>query len=162
MFVSSIVIWAVLVVVFLVAEAGTVALVSIWFALGAPVDISASSSRSSPGGALMHTVGASSSAGFAFCTCSRARRSCSAFPRQCSCRVPLSRKFPREANSRSASARTCTVSPAKRNEKETPLFRQITAAIENTPKLFPRAPMVACQGVEGAYSQLACEKIFPS
>ena len=35
MFVSSIVIWAVLVVVFLVAEAGTVALVSIWFALGA-------------------------------------------------------------------------------------------------------------------------------
>lgn len=51
---------------------------------------------------------------------------------------------------------------AKRNEKETPLFRQITAAIENTPKLFPRAPMVACQGVEGAYSQLACEKIFPS
>ena len=50
---------------------------------------------------------------------------------------------------------------AKRNEKETPLFRQITAAIENTPKLFPRAPMVACQGVEGAYSQLACEKIFP-
>ena len=51
---------------------------------------------------------------------------------------------------------------AKRNEKETPLFRQITAAIENTPKLFPRAPMVACQGVEGAYSQLACEKIFLS
>lgn len=51
---------------------------------------------------------------------------------------------------------------AKRNEKETPLFQQITAAIESTPKLFPRAPMVACQGVEGAYSQLACEKIFPS
>lgn len=35
MFSSSIVIWAVLVVVFLVAEAGTVALVSIWFAVGA-------------------------------------------------------------------------------------------------------------------------------
>ena len=35
MFVSSIVIWAVLAVVFLVLEAGTVALVSIWFALGA-------------------------------------------------------------------------------------------------------------------------------
>ena len=35
MFVSSIVIWAVLAVVFLVAEAGTVALVSIWFAVGA-------------------------------------------------------------------------------------------------------------------------------
>ena len=49
---------------------------------------------------------------------------------------------------------------AKRNGKETTLFREITAAIENTPKLFPRSAMVACQGVEGAYSQLACEKIF--
>ena len=35
MFSSSIVIWAVLVVVFLAAEIGTVALVSIWFAVGA-------------------------------------------------------------------------------------------------------------------------------
>ena len=50
----------------------------------------------------------------------------------------------------------------KRNGKETTLFREITAAIENTPKLFPRSAMVACQGVEGAYSQLACEKIFQS
>lgn len=41
-----------------------------------------------------------------------------------------------------------------------PLYREITAAIENTPKLFPQSPMVACQGVEGAYSQIACEKIF--
>ena len=40
------------------------------------------------------------------------------------------------------------------------LYQQITNAIENTPKLFPQAPMVACQGVEGAYSQIACEKIF--
>ncbi len=40
------------------------------------------------------------------------------------------------------------------------LYRQITDAIENTPKLFPQSPMVACQGVEGAYSQIACEKIF--
>ena len=51
---------------------------------------------------------------------------------------------------------------AKRNGKETTLFREITAAIENTPKPFPRSAMVACQGVEGAYSQLACEKIFQS
>ncbi len=51
---------------------------------------------------------------------------------------------------------------AKRNGKETALFRQITAAIQQTPKLFPREAMVACQGVEGAYSQLACEKIFPN
>lgn len=41
-----------------------------------------------------------------------------------------------------------------------PLWQQITKAIENTPKLFPQAPMVACQGVEGAYSQIACEHIF--
>ena len=41
-----------------------------------------------------------------------------------------------------------------------PLYREITYAIENTPKLFPQSPMVACQGVEGAYSQIACEKIF--
>lgn len=42
----------------------------------------------------------------------------------------------------------------------TPLYHKITEAIENTPKLFPQSPMVACQGVEGAYSQIACEKIF--
>ena len=40
------------------------------------------------------------------------------------------------------------------------LYQQIISAIENTPKLFPQAPMVACQGVEGAYSQIACEKVF--
>lgn len=51
---------------------------------------------------------------------------------------------------------------AKRNGQLTSLFGQITQAIEKTPKLFPQTPMVACQGVEGAYSQLACEKIFKS
>lgn len=51
---------------------------------------------------------------------------------------------------------------AKRNGSQTPLFQEITRAIESTPKLFPQSPMVACQGVEGAYSQLACEKIFKS
>ena len=49
---------------------------------------------------------------------------------------------------------------SKRNSEVPPLFHQITDAIENTPKLFPQAPVVACQGVEGAYSQIACEKIF--
>ena len=48
----------------------------------------------------------------------------------------------------------------KRSGKELELHRQIECAIENTPKLFPQAPMVACQGVEGANSQIACEKIF--
>ena len=49
---------------------------------------------------------------------------------------------------------------SKRNVVSSPLHQKIAAAIESTPKLFPRAPMVACQGVEGAYSQIACEKIF--
>lgn len=42
----------------------------------------------------------------------------------------------------------------------TALYEQIADAIENTPKLFPRSASVACQGVEGAYSQLACERLF--
>lgn len=49
---------------------------------------------------------------------------------------------------------------SKRSGVLTPLYHEITNAIKNTPNLFPQAPMVACQGVEGAYSQLACEKIF--
>ena len=51
---------------------------------------------------------------------------------------------------------------SKRNNEISPLFHQISQAIDTTPKLFPQAPMVACQGVEGAYSQIACEKIFKS
>lgn len=51
---------------------------------------------------------------------------------------------------------------SKRNTEITPLYRTITESIESTPKLFPQAPMVACQGVEGAYAQIACEKIFKS
>lgn len=42
----------------------------------------------------------------------------------------------------------------------TQVFQNVMNAIENTPKLFPQSPKVACQGVEGAYSQLACEKLF--
>ena len=49
---------------------------------------------------------------------------------------------------------------SKKNDVVSPLYEEITKAIETTPKLFPQAPMVACQGVEGAYSQIACEKIF--
>ncbi len=40
------------------------------------------------------------------------------------------------------------------------LGKRISAAIENTPKVFPGFASVACQGVEGAYSQIACEKLF--
>ena len=42
----------------------------------------------------------------------------------------------------------------------TELYERIADAIDNTPKLFPRSASVACQGVEGAYSQLACERLF--
>ena len=51
---------------------------------------------------------------------------------------------------------------SKCNMESTELHRKITQAIETTPQLFPQAPMVACQGVEGAYAQIACEKIFKS
>ena len=42
----------------------------------------------------------------------------------------------------------------------TALTEQIARAIEHTPKLFPSSAAVACQGVEGAYSQLACDRLF--
>ena len=48
----------------------------------------------------------------------------------------------------------------KQNRTSNDLSESITSAIENTPRLFPQEAMVACQGVEGAYSQIACEKIF--
>ena len=51
---------------------------------------------------------------------------------------------------------------SRQNAIRSPLYEQIMDAIASTPKLFPRSPMVACQGVEGAYSQIACEKIFKS
>ena len=51
---------------------------------------------------------------------------------------------------------------SKRNGDLSPLYQAISQAIEHTPKLFPQNPIVACQGVEGAYSQIACEKIFKS
>lgn len=55
----------------------------------------------------------------------------------------LSRSYQRKLNS-------------PRNETQL----KITEALENTPQLFPERPFVACQGVEGAYSQHACTRIF--
>ncbi|MBQ3275976.1 MAG: chorismate mutase [Oscillospiraceae bacterium] len=46
--------------------------------------------------------------------------------------------------------------------RETELTRQIRTALEDTPRLFPERATVACQGVEGANSQLACERLFRS
>ena len=45
-------------------------------------------------------------------------------------------------------------------DETTELTRQITRAIEETPRLFPPKAQVACQGVEGANSQTACERLF--
>lgn len=38
--------------------------------------------------------------------------------------------------------------------------KRIETALEETPKLFPKKAAVACQGVQGSYSQAACEKLF--
>lgn len=43
---------------------------------------------------------------------------------------------------------------------DNPLTEKIKNAVLNTEKLFPQKAMVACQGVEGAYSGIACEKLF--
>ena len=40
------------------------------------------------------------------------------------------------------------------------LTESIRAAVANTPALFPDRVSVACQGVEGANSQIACERLF--
>lgn len=37
---------------------------------------------------------------------------------------------------------------------------QIKEALAKTDQLFPERAMVACQGVEGAYSQIACQRMF--
>ena len=40
-------------------------------------------------------------------------------------------------------------------------FRELfDTAINNTPKVFPERAVVACQGVEGAYSSIAAERLF--
>jgi chorismate mutase/prephenate dehydratase len=43
---------------------------------------------------------------------------------------------------------------------ESKLYKGITLALESTEKEFPRHALVACQGVEGAYSQIACDRLF--
>lgn len=43
---------------------------------------------------------------------------------------------------------------------DSPLKATIENALSETPALFPKKATVACQGIEGAYSQLAAEKLF--
>lgn len=40
------------------------------------------------------------------------------------------------------------------------LSEEIENSIKTTPQLFPSKATVACQGTEGAYSQIACDKLF--
>ena len=47
-----------------------------------------------------------------------------------------------------------------RIDQSNELYNSITEAIERTPQLFPERATVACQGIEGAYSQIAAEKLF--
>lgn len=47
------------------------------------------------------------------------------------------------------------------NAKHGKLEDAIAEAIANTDEQFPKKGFVACQGVEGAYSQMACDRLFP-
>ncbi len=44
--------------------------------------------------------------------------------------------------------------------EDTPLVRDIKEAREQTPRVFPERATVACQGVQGAFQQQACDKLF--
>ena len=44
--------------------------------------------------------------------------------------------------------------------RKSDLADRIEAALQQTPKLFPKKAVVACQGVAGSYSQAACERLF--
>lgn len=46
------------------------------------------------------------------------------------------------------------------NNQDSPLGGQIARAVADTPALFPQSAFVACQGVEGAYSQHAADRLF--
>lgn len=45
-------------------------------------------------------------------------------------------------------------------DNKSALVDHIRTAIDETPKTFPSTALVACQGVEGAYSQIAADKLF--
>ena len=44
--------------------------------------------------------------------------------------------------------------------QESQVYQGIRTALKETAPLFPQRPTVACQGIEGAYSQLACDRLF--
>lgn len=48
----------------------------------------------------------------------------------------------------------------KTTQTESSVVKSIKRALADTPQVFPARSTVACQGVAGAYSQEACEKLF--
>lgn len=48
----------------------------------------------------------------------------------------------------------------KQMQETSELGKKILRAVETTDKLFPARAHVACQGIEGAYAQKACDKMF--
>ena len=57
----------------------------------------------------------------------------------------------------------CELSRSYQNRllgRTTALTEEIAQAIQQPPQVFPDRAVVACQGVEGANSQLACDKLF--
>ena len=44
--------------------------------------------------------------------------------------------------------------------RATEVYNSIRAALMTTPNLFPQRAKVACQGVQGAYAQIACSRMF--
>ena len=68
-----------------------------------------------------------------------------------------------EEHVRKLYASILAISKAYQHERlntDSALAQQITAAVRETPALFPARAKVACQGVEGAYSLQAAEKLF--
>lgn len=49
---------------------------------------------------------------------------------------------------------------SRRIYKDSSLVQRVRKALANTPKEFTKQAVVACQGTEGAYSQIACDRLF--
>ncbi|MDD4688651.1 MAG: prephenate dehydratase domain-containing protein [Eubacteriales bacterium] len=49
---------------------------------------------------------------------------------------------------------------SRNSQRDGALHSKIIEALDSTPKIFPKSGVIACQGIEGAYSQIACDKLF--
>ena len=48
----------------------------------------------------------------------------------------------------------------RRVYRDSDIVKKVRDALENTPREFTKQAVVACQGTEGAYSQIACDRLF--